>query len=58
MYVRLCRGKSANKRKNARKFGVDEHFIQRDINDICAFLVNRIKHWIKQIENIKCFLTK
>lgn len=41
MYVRLCEGKTINKSKEARKFGVDERFIQRDIDDIRAFLEER-----------------
>lgn len=38
MYVRLCEGKSINKSEEARRFGVDERSIQRDIDDIRAFL--------------------
>ena len=41
MYVRLCEGKAINKKEEARKFGVDERSIQRDIDDIRAFLANR-----------------
>nr|MCR4744016.1 WYL domain-containing protein [Lachnospiraceae bacterium] len=41
MYVRLCEGKSINKREEAKRFGVDERSIQRDIDDIRAFLSER-----------------
>lgn len=41
MYVRLCEGKSINKAEEARRFGVDERSIQRDIDDIRAFLKER-----------------
>ena len=41
MYVRLCEGKMVNKSEEARKFGVDERSIQRDIDDIRAFLDER-----------------
>ncbi len=38
MYVRLCEGKIINKSEEARRSGVDERSIQRDIDDIRAFL--------------------
>lgn len=38
MYVRLCEGKLINKTEEAIRFGVDERSIQRDIDDIRAFL--------------------
>ena len=41
MYVRLCEGKIVNKADEARRFGVDERSIQRDIDDIRAFLDER-----------------
>ena len=41
MYVRFCEGKSLNKREEAKRFGVDERSIQRDIDDIRAFLADR-----------------
>lgn len=41
MYVRLCEGKILNKAEEANQFGVDERSIQRDIDDIRAFLSNR-----------------
>ena len=41
MYVRLCEGKIINKTEEAHKFGVDERSIQRDIDDIRAFLDDR-----------------
>ena len=40
MYVRLCEGKTINKSEEAKKFGVDERSVQRDIDDIRAFLDN------------------
>jgi len=40
MYVRLCEGKAINKSDEASDFGVDERSIQRDIDDIRAFLEN------------------
>lgn len=41
MYVRFCEGKIINKCEEANKFGVDERSIQRDIDDIRAFLDER-----------------
>lgn len=41
MYVRLCEGKLINKTEEAERFGVDERSIQRDIDDIRAFLSER-----------------
>ncbi len=41
MYERLCKGKSINKHEEAKRFGVDERSIQRDIDDIRAFIKNR-----------------
>ena len=38
MYVRFCEGKVINKAEEARRFEVDERSIQRDIDDIRAFL--------------------
>ena len=40
MYVRLCEGKVVNKAEEAERFCVDERSIQRDIDDIRAFLDN------------------
>ncbi|MDO4476306.1 MAG: WYL domain-containing protein [Lachnospiraceae bacterium] len=40
-YVRLCEGKAINKKAEAQRFGVDERSIQRDIDDIRAFLSDR-----------------
>lgn len=37
IYVRLCEGKVVNKSEEAKRFGVDERSIQRDIDDIRAF---------------------
>lgn len=41
MYVELCEGKTVNKSEQARRFGVDERSVQRDIDDIRAFLDER-----------------
>ena len=41
MYIRLCEGKSINKKEEALRFGVDERSIQRDLDDIRAFLADR-----------------
>jgi len=41
MYVRFCEGKPINKKEEALRFGVDERSIQRDIDDIRAFLDER-----------------
>lgn len=41
MYVRLCEGRVINKAEEANRFGVDERSIQRDIDDIRAFLDER-----------------
>lgn len=38
LYTRLCKGKVINKFEEAKKFGVDERSIQRDIDDIRSFL--------------------
>ena len=41
MYIRLCEGKSINKKEESKHFGVDERSIQRDIDDIRSFLADR-----------------
>lgn len=41
IYVRFCEGKVIAKSEEARRFGVDERSIQRDIDDIRAFLDER-----------------
>lgn len=41
LYARLCEGGCINKRDEARRFGVDERSIQRDIDDIRGFLAER-----------------
>lgn len=41
LYLRLCEGKAINKEEEANRFGVDERSIQRDIDDIRAFLDDR-----------------
>ena len=38
MYLKLCEGHTVNKREAAAKYGVDDRSIQRDIDDIRAFL--------------------
>lgn len=40
IYARLCEGKIINKATEAVNFGVDERSIQRDIDDIRAFLAD------------------
>ena len=37
MYLRLCEGKIINKTEEARRFGIDERSVQRDIDDIRTF---------------------
>lgn len=41
LYTRFSEGKVINKTEEAKKFGVDERSIQRDIDDIRAFLDER-----------------
>lgn len=41
LYVRLCEGKVINKSSESERFSVDERSIQRDIDEIRAFLSNR-----------------
>ena len=41
IYVRLCSGFAVSKVTEARRFGVDERTIQRDIDDIRSFLLER-----------------
>lgn len=41
MYLRFCEGKIIHKAEEAQRFGVDERSIQRDIDDIRAFLDER-----------------
>lgn len=41
LYERLCSGKIINKSEEARRFGIDERTVQRDIDDIRAFLDER-----------------
>ncbi len=41
MYERLCEGKTLHKSEEASRFHVDERSIQRDIDDIRAFLAER-----------------
>lgn len=41
IYVRLCEGKLINKAEEALRFDVDQRSIQRDIDDIRAFLSDR-----------------
>lgn len=53
MYVRLCEGKSINKLEEAQHFGVDERSIQRDIDDIRAFLDNRSATYTVDTRNIE-----
>lgn len=41
MYERLCEGKILRKAEEAGRFHVDERSVQRDIDDIRAFLAER-----------------
>lgn len=41
LYVRLCEGKTIIKSVEAERYGVNERSIQRDIDDIRAYLENR-----------------
>lgn len=41
LYTRFCEGKTINKAEEAERFGVDERSVQRDIDDIRAFLDER-----------------
>lgn len=41
MYERLCAGKVLNKTEEALRFGIDERSVQRDIDDIRAYLSER-----------------
>ena len=41
LYTRFCESKQINKAEEAKRFGVDERSIQRDIDDIRAFLDDR-----------------
>lgn len=41
LYVRFCEGKTIHKAAEAERFGVNERSVQRDIDDIRAFLEER-----------------
>lgn len=41
IYTRFCEGKAIRKEEEARRFCVNERTIQRDIDDIRAFLAER-----------------
>lgn len=41
MYTEMCAGRSINKKEASQRFGVDERSIQRDIDDIRAFLAEQ-----------------
>ena len=41
LYQRLCDGKVIRKSEEAARFGIDERSVQRDIDDIRAFLGER-----------------
>lgn len=53
LYVRLCEGKTINKTEEAQRFGVDERSIQRDIDDIRAFLYDRSATTAGDNRNVK-----
>lgn len=50
LYVRLCEGKLIKKEEEARRFQVDERSIQRDIDDIRAFIGNSVTEHGTQYE--------
>lgn len=50
LYVRLCEGKIINKEEEAKRFQVDERSIQRDIDDIRAFINNSVTEHGTQCE--------
>jgi len=50
LYVRLCEGKIINKAEEAKRFQVDERSIQRDIDDIRAFINNSVTEHGTQCE--------
>lgn len=58
MYVRLCEGKIINKSVEAQRFGVDERSIQRDIDDIRAFLDDRSVTYTSDTRTIEYERTK
>ncbi len=41
LYEQLCAGRTLTKVKEALRFGIDERSVQRDIDDIRAFLAER-----------------
>ena len=41
LYIHLCEGHTINKSEEAFRFGVDERSIQRDIDDIRAFIADK-----------------
>lgn len=41
IYARFCEGRTINKAEEAKRFGVDERSVQRDIDEIRAFLDER-----------------
>lgn len=41
LYERLCAGRTLSKAEEALRFGIDERSVQRDIDDIRAFLAER-----------------
>jgi predicted DNA-binding transcriptional regulator YafY len=53
IYVRLCQGKIINKRDEADKYDVDERSIQRDIDDIRAFLAEQATLGIADVRGVE-----
>ncbi len=53
IYVRLCEGHIIKKPEEALRFGVDERSIQRDIDDIRAFLADRRDETSADMRKIK-----
>lgn len=58
MYVRLCQGKILNKAEEAQNFNVDERSIQRDLDDIRAFLDEKSIQNSRDNREIKYIRTK
>lgn len=52
MYVRLCTGYTIIKAEEAAKYNVDERTIQRDIDDIRAFLDEQKSHDVNKHREI------
>lgn len=54
MHVRLYEGKTINEAEGARRFGVDERSIQRDIENISVFLDECSMSSSSAVSDISC----